>query len=131
MVARTYFEEMVCPRSRSERPRNGAAKGRPECPVGCAQSLVPVGIERPSLLRPASLSGEKFNLGIICSAVNYWSSGIYDQNESGLSQVNEISWLLELISRRWSVPDRVANARDRPPVIILKSSYAPPQTILL
>ena len=42
---------------------NGSAKGRPEGPVGCAQSLVPVGIERPSLLRRASLSGEKFESG--------------------------------------------------------------------
>ena len=52
------------------------------------------------------------SLGRICSVVNYWSSDIYDQNESGPSEVNENLRLLALISRRWSVPVRAANTLE-------------------
>ena len=63
---------------------------------------------RGRLCRAPPRSREKNSrLGRICSVVNYWSSDIYDKNESGPAEVNEILWLLELISRRLSVPVRV------------------------
>jgi len=83
---------MVCPRSRSERLHRARPTGMPRWLCAIARS----GRNREAVFAAPRLALRKFSrLGRICSVVNYWNSGIYDQNESGLSQVNEILSLLE------------------------------------